>query len=91
MSCAHDHSCDDHNCAEAWSLYKHVDLAKVQSNPLREMNQPRRALAEVIFPIQAEPESEDQFAGSKKKEGLKSAQSRSGGIAEEEEADSSAS
>ncbi|CAN0907331.1 PITH domain-containing protein CG6153 [Linum grandiflorum] len=31
MSCLHDHSCEDHDCSADWSLYKHVDLAKVSA------------------------------------------------------------
>ncbi|PKA56291.1 PITH domain-containing protein [Apostasia shenzhenica] len=29
MACSHDHSCEDHNCAAEWSLYKHINLSKV--------------------------------------------------------------
>ncbi|KAH0436793.1 hypothetical protein IEQ34_026323 [Dendrobium chrysotoxum] len=29
MSCTHDHSCEDHNCAADWSLYKHINLDQV--------------------------------------------------------------
>ncbi|RVX17637.1 hypothetical protein CK203_003496 [Vitis vinifera] len=28
MACLHDHSCEDHDCAADWSLYKHIDLSK---------------------------------------------------------------
>ncbi|XP_020592757.1 PITH domain-containing protein 1 [Phalaenopsis equestris] len=31
MSCTHDHSCEDHNCAADWSLYKHIKLEQVTS------------------------------------------------------------
>lgn len=27
----HDHSCEEHDCSSDWSLYKHIDLPKVQS------------------------------------------------------------
>lgn len=30
MACIHDHSCEEHNCSSDWSLYKHIDLSKVQ-------------------------------------------------------------
>ncbi|MBA0777715.1 hypothetical protein Gotri_005701, partial [Gossypium trilobum] len=37
MACTHDHSCEDHDCSSNWSLYKHIDLAKVtalnEANP----------------------------------------------------------
>lgn len=29
MACLHDHSCEDHDCSSDWSLYKHIDLSKV--------------------------------------------------------------
>ncbi|KAG0494217.1 hypothetical protein HPP92_005211 [Vanilla planifolia] len=29
MSCTHDHSCEDHDCAADWSLYKHINIDKV--------------------------------------------------------------
>ncbi|CAL1373400.1 unnamed protein product [Linum trigynum] len=31
MACTHDHSCEDHDCSSDWSLYKHIDLAKVSA------------------------------------------------------------
>ncbi|XP_068648639.1 uncharacterized protein [Aristolochia californica] len=31
MACTHDHSCEDHNCASDWSLYKHIDLSKASA------------------------------------------------------------
>lgn len=31
MACTHDHSCEDHDCASDWSLYKHIDLSKVSA------------------------------------------------------------
>jgi len=31
MACLHDHSCEDHDCSTDWSLYKHIDLTKVNS------------------------------------------------------------
>lgn len=34
MACLHDHSCEDHDCSSDWSLYKHIDLPRVSSNPL---------------------------------------------------------
>eukprot|EP01026_Neomeris_dumetosa_P041413 TRINITY_DN3431_c0_g1_i6.p2 TRINITY_DN3431_c0_g1~~TRINITY_DN3431_c0_g1_i6.p2 ORF type:complete len:118 (-),score=7.06 TRINITY_DN3431_c0_g1_i6:52-405(-) len=29
-SCCHDHDCGEADCSPAWSLYKHIDLAKVR-------------------------------------------------------------
>ena len=31
MACAHNHDCEDSNCAADWSLYKNVDLPKVST------------------------------------------------------------
>ncbi|GAQ80184.1 hypothetical protein KFL_000480250 [Klebsormidium nitens] len=31
MACAHNHDCEDSNCAADWSLYKNVDLPKVRA------------------------------------------------------------
>eukprot|EP00250_Pteridium_aquilinum_P022703 c25583_g1_i1 orf=328-936(-) len=29
MACTHSHDCSEHECAAAWSLYKHIDLPRV--------------------------------------------------------------
>lgn len=29
MACTHSHDCAEHECAAAWSLYKHIDLPRV--------------------------------------------------------------
>ncbi|KAH7424715.1 hypothetical protein KP509_11G020900 [Ceratopteris richardii] len=29
MACTHSHDCSEHDCASAWSLYKHIDLPRV--------------------------------------------------------------
>ncbi|XP_039116546.1 LOW QUALITY PROTEIN: PITH domain-containing protein 1 [Dioscorea cayenensis subsp. rotundata] len=31
MACAHDHSCEDHNCSAEFSLYKHIDFSKARA------------------------------------------------------------
>ncbi|XP_058068325.1 uncharacterized protein LOC131217405 isoform X4 [Magnolia sinica] len=31
MACLHDHSCEEHDCASDWSLYKHIDISKVSA------------------------------------------------------------
>ncbi|KAM0938249.1 putative Galactose-binding-like domain superfamily, PITH domain, PITH domain superfamily [Dioscorea sansibarensis] len=31
MACAHDHSCEDHNCSADFSLYKHIDFSKARA------------------------------------------------------------
>ncbi|KAK9211205.1 hypothetical protein WN943_000579 [Citrus x changshan-huyou] len=49
MACLHDHSCEDHDCSSDWSLYKHIDLSKVQSEGLLHLNGcPVSALNEAV-------------------------------------------
>ncbi|KAJ0986570.1 hypothetical protein J5N97_004926 [Dioscorea zingiberensis] len=31
MACAHDHSCEDHNCSADFSLYKNIDFSRVRA------------------------------------------------------------
>lgn len=31
MACLHDHSCEEHDCSSDWSLYKHIDLPRVNA------------------------------------------------------------
>eukprot|EP00245_Coleochaete_scutata_P015712 TRINITY_DN7125_c0_g1_i1.p1 TRINITY_DN7125_c0_g1~~TRINITY_DN7125_c0_g1_i1.p1 ORF type:complete len:225 (-),score=34.08 TRINITY_DN7125_c0_g1_i1:35-622(-) len=43
-ACSHDHSCEDHQCAAEWSLYKHVDVPKV-----RALNEAVDGSAQLVF------------------------------------------